>query len=75
MAIMMIGCSSNQQAIRVEDMIKNMSPEFETVSLSHQQRMIRQARALDLNARQLADDVDQLLLLYRPLRLSIFAIP
>lgn len=75
MAIVMFGCSSNQQSVRVSNLINNMSPEFETLALSRQQRLIRQAHALDVNARQLADDVDQLFLIYRPLRLSIFAVP
>ena len=75
MAVLAFGCSHNQQEIRLEHMLKDMSPGFETVSLSHYQRLVRQARALDLNERQLADDWDNVLLMYRPFRSSIYSIP
>jgi len=74
-AMLVLGCSNHQQAIRLEHMLYDMSPGFETVSLSHFQRMVRRARALDLNERQLADDVDNIMLVRRPLRSSIYSIP
>ena len=74
-AVLAIGCSSRQQPTRVSDMLGNMSPDFETIALSHDQRLVRQARSVDVNLRQLTDDIDNVLLIYRPLRLSIYPIP
>ena len=75
-AAWMIGCHADGGGsdINVESMLSDMSPGFETVGLSHQQRLIRQARAVDLDVRQLADDIDHFLFLDRPLRLSIYPI-
>ena len=76
-AVSALGCQASGGAdsgINVENMLSDMSPGFETVGLSHQQRLIRQARAVDLDARQLADDLDHLLFLDRPLRMSIYPI-
>ncbi len=67
-----VGCS---QPSMTEMMRLDMSPEFETVALSHEQRMIRQARAMDTTARQLHDDWDQFWLLRRPLRMTVYSIP
>lgn len=75
MVVLAFGCTNQQQTVTVEGMLHDMSPGFETVALSHRQRLIRQARAMDLNSRQLVDDIDKLLLVYRPRRLTIFPVP
>ena len=66
------GCS---EPTMVETLLNNMSPEFESIALSHEQRIIRHARAIDTNGRQLWDDLDNVFLLDRPLRLSPYPIP
>ena len=66
------GCS---EPTKIEALRGNMSPEFETVALSHEQRLNRQARAIDTTARQFHDDWDGFFLIDRPLRLSIYPIP
>jgi len=67
------GCST--QTPTVETLRLDMSPGFETIALSHKQRLIRQARAIDTTLRQLPDDVDKALLIYRPLRMTPYPIP
>lgn len=52
-----------------------MSPGFETIALSHEQNAVRHARTLDTNSRQLVDDIDRILLIDRPMRMSIYPIP
>lgn len=64
------GCSGSAQQGRME-----MSPGFETIALSHEQKLVRHARTLDTNSRQLVDDLDRLLLIDRPMRMSIYPIP
>jgi hypothetical protein len=67
------GCSSDQ--ITAKSVRKDMSPEL--VSLAHQseQRRNMHARTHDTNKRQIWDDLDRILLLDRPTRLSEYPIP
>ena len=76
MVVLATGCSTTaSEAITVERLLKDMSPGFETLALSHQQRLIRQARTVDINGRQFNDDLDKFFLTYRPLRLTIYPMP
>ncbi len=71
------GCSQtvSQRSVTLQTVLHDMSPNFESVALSHDQGVIRRARAVDINARQLHDDLTQFFLMNRPLRMSIYAIP
>lgn len=74
-ATLATGCQTDARPFTVQEMLGNMSPSFETLALSRQQRQIRQARTLDLHGRQLANDLDKIFLTYRPLRLAHYTIP
>ncbi len=69
------GCNTGGQPMTVQQVLSDMSPGFETVARSHHQRLIRQARAVDINTRQLVNDLDSIFLTYRPLRLTPYPIP
>ena len=71
-SLLAVGCTKPSM---IDTVLLDMSPGFETIARSHEQRMIRQARTLDTNHRQLYDDIDRILLIYRPLRLSNYSIP
>lgn len=66
------GCS---QPTVLEALRMDMSPGFETMAFSHDQRLYHHARSLDTLNRQLRDDLDKLLFVDRPLRLSPYPIP
>ena len=59
----------------LETVLSDMSPGFETVAHSHDQRVLRHARTLNTHQRQFNDDLDMILLLDRPLRMSPYPIP
>lgn len=67
--------SPNIRPVTLREVLQEMSPEFETVAYSHDQRIAQQARAIDTNLRGLNDDVDRFLLIDRPLRMSMYPIP
>lgn len=73
-SLMAIGCN-NYAMYELEAVLADMSPGFETVALSHDQRILRQARALNTNQRELNDDTDAVWFVDRPLRLSPHPIP
>lgn len=61
--------------ITADSVRANMSPELESVAMSHEQRKNHHARVIDHTARQWHDDWDYLLLLDRPRRMSKYPIP
>ena len=65
-AVAGLGCSSDK--ITAESVRADMSPELETVAMTHEQRMNRMARTVDTETRQIVDDWDMMLLLERPVR-------
>ena len=69
-----IGCN-NQPMHELDEILADMSPGFETIALSHDQRVLRHARTLNTHQRQLKDDLDMVLLIDRPLRMSPYPIP
>jgi len=69
-----MGCN-NHAMHELDDVLSDMSPGFETIALSHDQRMLRHARTLNTHQRQFNDDLDMVLLIDRPLRMSPYPIP
>ena len=66
------GCSQKITAATVR---RNLTPELETLSLTHEQRLNVHARTKNLGWRQLESDLDRLLLLDRPVRLTRYPVP
>ena len=61
------GCSNKFTAKTAR---KNISPSLDTLSLTPEQRKNRHARTVDVNLRQVNEDVDRLLLLDRSTMLN-----
>ena len=66
------GCS---QKFTVATARRNMSPKLETMTATHEQRLNAYARTVDVNLRQLNDDIDELLLLDRPMLTTRTPVP
>lgn len=67
-----VGC---QKQITADGVRGDMSPGLNSIAESNQQRKNRHARTFDTNLRQIPDDIDTLLLLERPVRMSPYVIP
>jgi hypothetical protein len=70
----LVGCESNK-AILIDEVRKNPAPEMETISRTYDDRKNEHAVTQNINHRQIADDIDAILLLNRPVRLSPYVIP
>ena len=66
------GCSDKFTAKTAR---KNISPSLDTLSLTREQMKNRSARTMDINLRQLNEDVDRLLLLDQPTILNRNTMP
>lgn len=71
------GCSSAPETDRVtvDSLSRDLTPEMEGVGLSHDQRRNRHIRTVNTSMRQIWDDLDEILLLNRPSRMSPYPIP
>ena len=69
-----MGCN-NHSMHELETVLSDMNPGFETIALTHDQRVLRHARTFNTNQRQIKDDLDMILLIDRPLRMSPYPIP
>lgn len=71
------GCSSAPETDRVtvDTLRDNMTPEMQGVGLSPDQRRNRHIRTVNTSLRQVWDDLDEILLLDRPSRMSPYPIP
>jgi len=67
------GCSSDR--ITAKSVRKNMSPELKSIASQSEERKNIHARTKDTNLRQIWDDLDHILLLDHPVRLSEYPIP
>jgi len=72
--ITFVGCESNKY-LRINEIRKNPSPEMNTMARTSDNRKNDHAVLHNINARQISDDIDALLLLDRPSRLTPFVIP
>lgn len=72
-AAALLGCQSD--GITAKSVRKDMSPEMKSIALMHEQRKNVHARTKNTNKRQIWDDIDSILLLDRPVRLSEYPIP
>ncbi len=67
------GCDNNK--ITASKVRSDMSPELDSIAMTKEQRKNEHARTVDTDLRQVWDDLDMLLLLDRPVRLSRYPIP
>lgn len=70
-----VGCESEPDTIDADYVRSNMTPELESVAMSHELRKMNHARTIDHNLRQVWDDLDSMLLLDQPLGFSRYYIP
>ena len=73
LASLACGCSSDR--VTAAGVRSNMSPELESVAMTSEQRKNVHARAIDTTMRQIWDDLDTLLLIDRPIRLTRYPLP
>jgi len=73
LAVALVGCKSNE--ITAKSVRSNMSPDLESIAEMREQRKNTHARTINTNWRQLWDDLDHILLLDHPVRLSEYPIP
>jgi hypothetical protein len=66
------GCS---QKVTARSVRSNMTPELQSIAHMSEQRKNRTARTMHTNMRQIWDDLDAILMLERPVRLSEYPIP
>lgn len=71
-ALSLGGCSNR---ITPDSVRSDMSPELQSMAMTAEQRKNTHARALDTTARQFWDDLDFLLMIDQPSRLSIYPVP
>lgn len=72
------GCASKSadpNRVTVESLRADLTPEMESVGLNHDQRVNRHIRTFNTNIRQVWDDLDAILMLDRPNRMSPYPIP
>lgn len=74
-ACLLFGGACSRDTITASMIRQDMSPEMESMALTHGQRLNRRAKVWDVNARQIWDDIDVILLEDRPLRLSRYPVP
>lgn len=74
LATFLIGCSS-EKPILIDQVRRNPTPEMETIARTHDQRLNEHAVVRNTNLRQIGDDIDAILLLNRPVRLTPYVIP
>jgi hypothetical protein len=67
------GCDDNK--ITADKVRRDMSPELQSVAMTHEQRKNREARNVDTTMRQFWDDLDMILLLDKPVRLTRYPLP
>ncbi len=70
--LMVGGCNTPHQAYSE---LGDISPYFESITMSGHQRRFNHARTLDLNARAFWDDLDHVFYLDRPRWLTYHTIP
>ena len=73
-SLMLVGCSDGNY-ITASDIRANMTPELKTTAMNDEQHKTRIARSVDHTLRQIWDDLDYLLLLDQPSRLTTHPIP
>jgi len=66
------GCN---KTITAETARKNLSPNLNRMALTREQRLNKHAWTADIERRQLEDDVDNILMIDRPGRLTRYPVP
>jgi len=67
------GCNKNK--VTAEKVRDNMSPELQSMAMTHEQRQNAHARTIDTTLRQVWDDLDMILLLDKPIKLTRYPVP
>lgn len=73
--VMLAGTGCSRDRITASSVRRNMSPELASMAHQSQQRKNMHARTIDTDTRQIWDDLDSVLLLNRPSRMSIYPVP
>lgn len=73
MSLLTLGCNDNK--ITASKVRGDMSPELESMAMTSEQRKNTHARAIDTTERQFWDDLDMILLLDKPVRLTRYPVP
>lgn len=74
LATTLIGCSS-EKPILIDEVRRNPTPEMDTIARTYDDRKNDHAVVKNTNLRQIGDDIDAILLLNRPVRLTPYVIP
>lgn len=69
------GCSSKPRKMTPEYVRGHLSPEMSGLARTKEDRKNEWARTSNTNLRQIPDDVDSILLMDRPVRMSPYVIP
>ena len=71
-----VGCESqSNNRITAEDVWNDMSPELKSMAMTEAQRKNKKYRIDDTNMRQIWNDLDTLMLMDRPVRMSKYPVP
>ena len=75
LAALGLSMTACQAPITGERVRADITPELETLTLTPEQHKNRYTRTIDTNLRAIWDDIDEFLLLDRPVRLSKWPVP
>ena len=67
------GC--NKDKVTADDVRDHMSPELKSMAMTNEQRKNAHARTIDTTLRQTWDDLDMILLLDKPVKLTRYPVP
>jgi len=78
-ALMLGGCGTQPRngydPVTVDEILRDVTPELESVAMGKDQHRARNAQNIDTTMRQIHNDMDALLLIDRPRRMTRYAIP
>ena len=69
------GCGARERPITAERLRRNLSPPYQGMATTRDDRLDSKARGRNLMRRQMTDEFDAALFLDRPLRLSRYPVP
>lgn len=75
LAVLTVSMSACNKEVTADMVRSDPTPELKSVAMTHDQHENRKARAVDHTSRQIWDDLDSLLLINRPLRMTDYSMP
>ena len=69
------GCGARERLITAERLRSELSPSYQGMANTRDERLDNKARGLNLMRRQMTDEIDAALFNDRPLRLSKYPVP